>query len=213
QPEFTQLDMEMAFVDEDDVIALVDGLLQAVLAVGGIEVTLPLDRVTYDEAMLSYGSDKPDRRPGMEIHDLGEVFAGSEFKVFAGALESGGVVRGLRATAELPRTRIEGLTAKAKSLGATGLVCAAVEADGARRGRASAGVLGGWGRGGGSHRITVREVKAEVFDAIGSPPEEARERFGFLLDALEYGAPPHGGIAFGFDRIVALLAGLDNIRD
>ena len=130
QPEFTQLDMEMAFVEEDDVIALVDGLLQAVLAVGGVEVTLPLDRVTYDEAMLRYGSDKPDRRPGMEIHDLGEVFAGSEFKVFAGALESGGVVRGLRATAELPRSRLDELTEKAKSLGAKGLVWAAVEADG-----------------------------------------------------------------------------------
>ena len=310
QPEFTQLDMEMAFVDEDDVIALVDGLLQAVLAVGGIEVTVPLDRVTYDEAMLRYGSDKPDRRPGMEIHDLGEAFAGSEFKVFSGALESGGVVRGLRASAELPRSRLDELTEQAKSLGARGLVWAAVEEGGEwrspvakflkpeERGRAAeilgaspgdtifavadapdvaarvlgairlelagpvdghdifwvvdfpmfewnederrldplhhpftspsgdlAGdrakwrsrsydvVLDGWELGGGSIRINRREVQTKVFDAIGIPPDEARERFGFLLDALQYGAPPHGGIAFGFDRIVALLAGLDNIRD
>jgi aspartyl-tRNA synthetase len=310
QPEFTQLDMEMAFVEEDDVISLVDGLLQAVLAVGGVEVALPLDRVTYDEAMLRYGSDKPDRRPGMEIHDLSDAFAGSELKVFSGALGSGGVVRGLRAAAELPRSRLDELTELAKSLGAGGLVWAVVQEGGewrspiakflksGERGRAAeivgatpgdtifavadapdvaarvlgalrlelAGpreghdifwvvdfpmfewndaegrldplhhpftapsgdldgdpaawrsraydvVLDGWELGGGSIRINRREVQAKVFDAIGLPADEARERFGFLLDALQYGAPPHGGIAFGFDRIVALLAGLDNIRD
>ncbi|MEA2353150.1 MAG: aspartyl-tRNA synthetase, partial [Thermoleophilaceae bacterium] len=94
QPEFTQLDIEMSFVDEEDVFDLIDGMLQAVVAVAGIEVDLPLERIPYDEAMLRYGSDKPDRRIGMEIQDLGEAFAGSEFKVFSGALESGGVIRG-----------------------------------------------------------------------------------------------------------------------
>ena len=310
QPEFTQLDIEMAFVEEDDVIALVDGLLQTVLAVGGIEVTLPLDRVTYDEAMLRYGSDKPDRRPGMEIHDLGEAFAGSEFKVFSGALESGGVVRGLRASAELPRSRLDELTEQAKSLGARGLVWAAVEEGGEwrspvakflkpeERGRAAeilgaspgdtifavadapdvaAGVLGairlelagpvdghdifwvvdfpmfewnederrldplhhpftspsgdldgdpaewrsraydvvldGWELGGGSIRINDPGVQRQVFQAIGMSEEEAARRFGFLLEALDYGAPPHGGIAFGLDRLAMLMTGAEYMRD
>jgi aspartyl-tRNA synthetase len=310
QPEFTQLDMEMSFVDEEDVIELVDGLLQAVLAVAGIEVDLPLERIRYDDAMLRYGSDKPDRRPGMEIHDLGEAFAGSEFKVFSGALESGGVVRGLRASGDFPRSRLDELTEQAKSLGAKGLVWATVEPGGdwrspvakflapeeraraaetlgagegdtifavadsaavaARvlgalrlelagprqghdvfwvvdfpmfewnetegrldplhhpftapsgdldgdpatwRSRAYDVVLDGWELGGGSIRINRTDTQEKVFDAIGIPPAEARERFGFLLDALRYGAPPHGGIAFGLDRIVALLGGLDNIRE
>ena len=310
QPEFTQLDMEMSFVDEDDVHEVVDGLLRSVLAVAGIEVDLPLERLTYDDAMLRYGTDKPDRRPGMEIHDLGEAFAGSEFKVFAGALESGGVVRGLRASGDFPRSRLDQLTDAAKARGAKGLVWATLEPGGEwrspvakfltpeERGRAAellgaregdtifavadeesvaarvlgalrlelAGprqghdifwvvdfpmfewnetegrldplhhpftapsgdldadpatwrsraydvVLDGWELGGGSIRINRTDVQEKVFDAIGLPRDEARERFGFLLDAFRYGAPPHGGIAFGFDRMVALLAGLDNIRD
>jgi aspartyl-tRNA synthetase len=310
QLEFTQLDMEMSFVDEDDVFELVDGLLQSVLAVAGIEIDLPLERLTYDDAMLRYGTDKPDRRPGMEIQDLGEAFAGSEFKVFSGALEAGGVVRGLRVSGSLPRKRFDELTEQAKALGAKGLVWATIEpggewrspvakflapeertrageilgagegdtilavadsADvaarvlgalrlelaGAREGHdifwvvdfpmfewnedegrldplhhpftAPAGdldadpatwrsraydvVLDGWELGGGSIRINRTDVQEKVFEAIGLPAEEARERFGFLLDALRYGAPPHGGIAFGFDRMVALLGGLDNIRE
>jgi aspartyl-tRNA synthetase len=310
QLEFTQLDMEMSFVDEDDLFELVDGLLQSVLAVAGIEIDLPLERLTYDDAMLRYGTDKPDRRPGMEIHDLGEAFAGSEFKVFSGALESGGVVRGLRASDALPRKRLDDLTEQAKSLGAKGLVWATIEAGGewrspvakflgpdertraaeilgagegdtilavadsadvaarvlgalrlelagprqghdifwvvdfpmfewneeegrldplhhpftaplgdldadpaAWRSRAYDVVLDGWELGGGSIRINRRDVQEKVFEAIGLPADEARERFGFLLDALRYGAPPHGGIAFGFDRMVALLGGLDNIRE
>jgi aspartyl-tRNA synthetase len=310
QPEFTQLDMEMSFVEEDDVHEVVDGLLQSVLAVAGIEVDVPLERLTYDEAMLRYGTDKPDRRLGMEIHDLGEAFAGSEFKVFASTLESGGVVRGLRASGDFPRSRLDELTDKAKALGARGLVWAtlesggewrspvakflsveerarAAEALGAREGdtifavadradvaarvlgalrlelagapqghdifwvvdfpmfgwdeaegrfdplhhpfTAPAGelqgdpatwrsrsydvVFNGWELGGGSIRINRTDVQERVFEAIGLPADEARERFGFLLEALRYGAPPHGGIAFGFDRMVALLGGLDNIRE
>jgi aspartyl-tRNA synthetase len=310
QPEFTQLDLEMSFVEEEDVFELIDGMLQAVFAVAGIDVELPLERIPYDEAMLRYGSDKPDRRIGMEIHDLGEAFAGSEFKVFSGALESGGVVRGLRATGEFPRSRFDELTEQAKSLGAKGLVWAVVEEGGEwrspiakflkpeERARAAellgagpgdvifavadsaaiaARVLGalrlelagpreghdlfwvvdfplfewnetegrlvamhhpftspagdldtdpatwrsrsydvvfdGWELGGGSIRINRLEVQERVFEAIGIPREEAHARFGFLLEALRYGAPPHGGIAFGLDRIVALLGGHDNIRE
>ncbi len=133
QPEFTQLDMEMAFVDEEDVHETVDRLLQRVLAVGGIEISLPIERVTYDDALLRYGSDRPDRRLGVEIEDLSDVFGASEFKVFASAVEKGGVVRAIRAGGEWPRSRFDALTEKAQSLGAKGLAWAVVEDGGGWR--------------------------------------------------------------------------------
>jgi aspartyl-tRNA synthetase len=306
QPEFTQLDVEMAFVEEEDVITLVDGLMRELLGLIDVGVQLPLDRLTFDEAMLRYGSDRPDRRIGMEIHDLGEAFAGSQFQVFASAP----VIRGFKATGEFTRRRFDELTEQAKALGAKGLVWAVVEADGWRspiakflsaaetsaaaatlgasegdvifivadepdvvarvlggirselgtgtgegfdlvwvtdfpmfewdeeeqrltamhhpftaptgdldgdpaswRSRGYDIVLNGTEIGGGSIRINRPDVQQKVFDAIGLPREEAQERFGFLLEALDYGAPPHGGIAFGLDRIVALLGGKDSIRD
>ena len=309
QLEFTQLDMELSFVEEEDVMSLVDGMIAAVFGAAGVEVKTPLERLAWDDVMLRYGSDRPDRRIGMEIADLAGAFAGSEFKVFSGALESGGVVRGFRATGEFTRKRFDELTEQAKSMGAKGLVWAVVEADGWRspiakflqpeemqaaaealgaaegdtlfivadEARVAARVLGDlrltvggkgeghdlfwvvdfpmfdWNEdekrwdamhhpfsaptgdldadpgtwrsrnydivmddteiGGGSIRINTPEVQQKVFDALGLPEEEAKERFGFLLEALRYGAPPHGGIAFGLDRIVALLAGRDSIRD
>jgi aspartyl-tRNA synthetase len=309
QLEFTQLDMEMAFVEEEDVMATVDALLQSVFASAGVEVSLPLERLSFDESMLRYGTDRPDRRIGMEIRDLGDAFAGTEFKVFADALAAGGVVRGLRAPQAYPRKRLDELTEQARSLGAGGLVWAVPETDGWRspiakflaqgemraasetlgagegdtvlivadRAPVAARVLGelrlalaepatgfdlfwvvdfpmfGWseeeGRwdplhhpftspagdldadpgtwrsraydvilngtelGGGSIRINRPDVQRKVFDALGMSHEEAEERFGFLLEALRYGAPPHGGIAFGLDRMAALLAGRDSIRE
>ena len=311
QPEFTQLDIELSFVEEDDVIALVDGLIPELLKLGGIDVATPIERMPYDEALLRYGSDRPDRRIPIEIADLGEVFASSEFKVFSAALGSGGVVRGLSASGEFPRSRFDALTEQAQQHGAKGLVWGVVEEDGSWRSPVAkflseaeiagliaatgakpgdailvvaddpsiaAHVLGelrlavgvpdesrhdlvwivdfpmfGWNEderrwdalhhpftapsgdleadagnwrsraydlvwngteiGGGSIRINTPEVQQRVFDALGMEPGEARERFGFLLDALAYGAPPHGGIAFGIDRIVALLAGRASIRD
>lgn len=316
QPEFTQLDVELSFVEEEDVMTMVDGLMKDVLAVGGIELETPLERLTYDEAMLRYGSDRPDRRIGMEIHELGEVFGGSEFQVFSGALGSGGVVRGLKTNGEFTRKRFDELTEQAKALGAKGLVWAVMEADGwrspiakflsedemrgaaaeldakegdvifivadqapvaarvlgairselGREGLAAAAekpghdlfwvtdfpmfewnedenrweamhhpftaptgdldadpgtwrsrgydiVMNGTEIGGGSIRINTPEVQQKVLQTIGFSPDEARARFGFLLEALDYGAPPHGGIAFGLDRIVALIAGEDSIRD
>jgi aspartyl-tRNA synthetase len=310
QPEFTQLDLEMAFVEEDDVYDLIDPLLQRVLALGGIEVSLPLERIPYDEAMLRYGSDRPDRRLGVEIHELSDVFRGSEFKVFGGAIENGGVVRALRARGDFPRSRIDRLEERAKSLGAKGMAWAVVEGGGWRspiakflsedeiaqataaveaqdgdvilfaadsaqvaarvlgglrpdvaegeptghdcfwivdfpmfewdetegrwdplhhpftspsgdldgdpgswRSRAYDVVLDGWELGGGSIRINRPDLQQRVFEVLGIDAEEAKERFGFLLEALTYGAPPHGGIAFGIDRIVALLAGRESIRD
>ena len=306
QPEFTQLDMELAFVEEEDVYEVTDRLLQRVLALVGIEVSLPLERIPYHEAMLRYGSDRPDRRIGVEIVDVTDVFRSSEFKVFSGAP----VIRALKATGEFPRSRFDALTEKAQSLGAKGLAWAVVEAGGSWRSpiakflseeeiarandalgategdallivadapEVAARVLGGlrpevghepeghdifwvvdfpafewdeeekrwdpvhhpftspagdlsadpgtwraraydvifdgWELGGGSIRNSDPEIQQKVFDAIGIGPEEAKERFGFLLEALTYGAPPHGGIAFGIDRIVALLAGATSIRD
>jgi aspartyl-tRNA synthetase len=309
QPEFTQLDVEMSFVDEEDVISLVDGLLADVFRVAGVEVPLPIERLTYDEAMLRYGSDRPDRRIGMEIADLSHAFTNTSFQVFASAP----TIRGFRALGsnQFTRRRFDDLTEQAKALGAKGLVWAVVETDGSWRSpiakfltndemnavddllRAGDGdvifivadepnvvarVLGGlrselgegkadghdlvwvtdfpmfeWDEeekrltalhhpftaptcdldgdpatwrsraydivmdgteiGGGSIRINTPEVQSKVFDAIALGPDEAQERFGFLLDALRYGAPPHGGIAFGLDRIVALLAGKESIRD
>jgi aspartyl-tRNA synthetase len=323
QPEFTQLDMELAFVDEDDVISLCDELLRDVLAAGGVEVRLPLDRLTYDEAMLRYGTDRPDRRHGMEIADLGGAFAGSSFRVFADALGGGGVVRGFRVRAgsvELPRRRLDELTERARELGAGGLVWAVVgevggwrspiakfltreemgaaaaalraapgdtlliiadSADlaarvlgelrlavapepaghdllwvvdfpmfewseeerrwdplhhpftapvaagrgvlttpadldsdpGSWRSRAYDVVMDGLEIGGGSIRINRPDVQSRVFDALGLSSEEAEARFGFLLEALRFGAPPHGGIAFGLDRLCALIATRDSIRE
>jgi aspartyl-tRNA synthetase len=306
QPEFTQLDMELAFVEEEDVHDVTDRLLQRVLALVGIEVSLPLERITYDESMLRYGSDRPDRRIGVEIVDVTNIFRSSEFKVFSGAP----VIRALKATGEFPRSRFDALTEKAQSLGAKGLAWAVVEGDGgwrspiakflspdeitqandalkategdailivadepavaARvlgalrpevgqepeghdifwvvdfpafewdeegrrwdavhhpftspagdldadpgtwRARAYDVVFDGWELGGGSIRNSDPKIQQKVFDAIGIDPEEARSRFGFLLEALTYGAPPHGGIAFGIDRMVALLAGATSIRD
>ena len=309
-PEFTQLDIELAFIEEEDVLQLCEGLIQAFLAPGGVEVKLPFDRVPYDEAMLRYGTDRPDRRIGMEIQDLGEAFAQSEFQVFRGALESGGVVRGLKAAGtDLTRKRFDELTEQAKQLGAKGLVWAVVEGEGWRspiakflsagemnavtqqlgasegdailivadtadiaarvlgqlrlelaqpaegqdlfwvvdfpmfewnedesrwdalhhpftsptgdldgdpgawRSRAYDVVWNGWEIGGGSIRINRPDVQRKVFTALGIGEEDAQERFGFLLDALKYGAPPHGGIAFGIDRIVAMLKHSDSIRE
>ncbi len=316
QPEFTQLDLEMSFVEEDDVIEVMEAVMAAVFDVGGFDVAPPpWRRMGYDEALMRYGIDRPDVRFGLEIQELGEALAGTEFKVFAGALDSGGVVRGLNAGArEVPRKDLDELTELAKQHGAKGLVWAFVQDDGtwrspiakflseaelaavterldghpgdlllivadsakvaaqslgalrlelaerfglvpeggheilwivdfpmfeqgedgrwdalhhlftapsgdldgdpgALRSRAYDLVLDGLEIGGGSIRTSSSEVLERVLGIAGMSVEEANERFGFLLDALRYGAPPHGGIAMGLDRIVMLLAGRESIRD
>ncbi len=316
QPEFTQLDLEMSFVEEDDVIEITETTMAHVFEAAGFSVAPPpWPRLPFAEAMLRYGSDKPDLRFGLEIAELGEAFAGTGFQVFSRVLDGGGVVRGLNAGArELPRRELDELTEVVRRFGAGGLVWAFVQEDGSWRSPAAkalsdaerAGVaerlgarpgdllllvadtaavaaqaLGevrlelsrrfglvaegahqitwvvdfpmfeptdggsGWTAlhhpftaplgdfsdpgalqsrgydlvldgteiGGGSIRIATPEVQQQVFDVLGIGPEEARARFGFLLDALRYGAPPHGGIALGLDRIVAILAGRDSIRD
>jgi aspartyl-tRNA synthetase len=316
QPEFTQLDLEMAFVEEDDVIEAVEGLMGRVFEETGFPVSPPpWPRLSYAEAIARYGSDRPDVRFGLEISDLGEDLAGSEFKVFSGTLAGGGIVRGLNAGArEVPRKELDELTEHVKRYGAGGLVWAFVQEDGTWRSPIakflSEGEIGavtkrlggkpgdlllivadklwvaaialgelrlelarrfdlvpegrhevlwvvdfpmfeyneGEGRwdalhhpftapvgdfsdpgsllsrgydivldgseiGGGSIRINRPDVQQQVFNALGISEEEAQARFGFLLEALRYGAPPHGGLALGIDRVVALIAGRDSIRD
>jgi aspartyl-tRNA synthetase len=319
QPEFTQLDLEMSFVAEDDVIETMEAIMAAVFAAAEFDVPpAPWRRMPFDEAMLRYGVDRPDTRFGMEIADVGEALASSAFKVFSGALASGGVVRGINAGArELARRDLDELTEQARQFGAKGLVWAFVEeggtwrspiakflspeelagvterlggqpgdlllisADtpkvvcavlgtlrlelaqrfelvgragtesshdilwivdfpmfeqvedgwtalhhpftapegdlggdpGALRSRAYDLVLDGSEIGGGSIRINRTDVQQKVLELLGMSAEEAHSRFGFLLDALRYGAPPHGGIAMGIDRIVTLLAGRETIRD
>jgi aspartyl-tRNA synthetase len=315
-PEFTQLDLEMSFVDEDDVIETMEAVMEAVFATAGFAVAPPpWQRMTFAEAVGRYGIDRPDTRFGLELKDLGGAVADSEFKVFATLLAAGGLVKGINAGArELPRSELDALTDLAKQHGAKGLVWAFVQEDGtlrspvakflseretadirsaleARTGdllliiadeptttgqalsalrmelgrrfglipderheilwvvefpafewiadegrwqamhhpftapsgdlddpanlssRAYDLVLDGAEIGGGSIRIHEAEVQRRVFELLGIGAEEAQARFGFLLDALRYGAPPHGGIAMGVDRIVAILAGRDNIRE
>jgi aspartyl-tRNA synthetase len=317
QPDFTQLDVEMSFVGVDDVIEINERLLVHVFErVGGPALELPIERLGYDEAMSRFGTDRPDLRFGLELVDLGDALADTEFKVFRGAIESGGAVRGLNAgRRELPRSELDGLISRAQELGAKGLVWAFREGEGWRsptakflseaeltelnrrldaeegdlllliadQTRVANAVLGqlrvelaerfelipaeghrlvwivdwpllerspgeerwdplhhpftapadefdpadpgaaralaydlvwnGQEMGGGSIRIHSAEVQQKLFAALGIDAEEAEARFGFLLEALRYGAPPHGGIAYGLDRIVQRLAGADSIRD
>ena len=315
QPEFTQLDLEMAFVTEEDVIGLMEAVMTAVFEATDFPVPpAPWPRLPYAEAMLKYGSDKPDTRFGLEIADVGEHLKGSSFKVFEGVLSGGGVVRAFNAGArEMSRSELDGLNDVVRRHGAKAVAPISVADDGAewagnlakfftaeqktaviaaldakpgdlmlfvadaepvaaasigalrlelgkRFGLVEEGVhhplwivdwplfektddgwtaihhpftapigdprepetcgsraydlvLDGVEAGGGSIRIHDSAVQQQVFEAIGMDGEEARARFGFLLDALQYGAPPHGGIAMGIDRIVAIIAGRESIRD
>ncbi len=321
QPEFTQIDLEMSFVTQDDVISMTEGFLKKVFKeFKGIDLELPLQRMTYEEAMNRFGSDKPDLRFGFEIKDLSSVLAGCGFKVFAGAIENKGSVRGIniKGGARFSRKEIDSLTEFAKTFKAKGLAWyknnggeisssyakflteeenAAVlklleveEGDlvlivadknsivldslGALRcevakkmglidpsvykllwvtefplleyseedGRYYAKhhpftmpmaediellesspekvrsiaydiVINGTEAGGGSIRIHTSDIQNKMFKALGFTEEDANAKFGFLLEAFKYGTPPHGGLAFGLDRLTALLLGIDDIRD
>jgi aspartyl-tRNA synthetase len=320
QLEFTQIDLEMSFVDVPDVIALVEKVVGAASELAGWNLAPPYPRITWNEAMDRYGVDRPDLRYGLEIREISEAAAGSGFVVFQKAVAQGGAVRGLVVPggAGFARAKLDGLVEEAKSLGAPGLVwfkratdgitgpavkalgndaslrlidrLSAKEGDLAlivagdlavvrrvlgalrsaiaeREGLIPSGVhricwvvdfpllewdetekrwfachhpftspvpehlpllrtdpgkvmaraydivLDGTELGGGSIRIHRPDVQQMVFDALGIGPEEARQRFGFLLDALRFGAPPHGGLALGLDRMVALLLGVESIRD
>lgn len=324
QPEFTQLDLEMSFIDAEDIISMIDGLMKKLAKdILGLELETPLKRITYDEAMRRFGHDAPDLRFGMEIIDASDLAKQTEFRVFRGAVDGGGHVRGIKIdkrAEEFSRKRIDELTEFVKhDFGAKGLAWLRGEADGSvwspisknlepavlegfkarfdiqpgdlvliladswevtckglyglrRRLGAELGlydpkqmhfswvvefpmfdrdpeenrwvamhhpftaprkqdlemlktnpaacraqaydlVINGYEAGGGTIRIHDSEEQQTVFDLLGISPEMAVNRFGFLLDALRYGAPPHGGIALGIDRVVMLFGGLDNIRD
>ncbi|WP_088320508.1 aspartate--tRNA ligase [Kineosporia sp. R_H_3] len=326
QPEFTQLDIEMSFVEEDDVIALAEDVLAALWKLIGHEVTLPLPRMTYADAMRRYGSDKPDLRFGLELVECTEYFSGTGFRVFQAPYVGAVVMPG---GASQPRKTLDAWQDWAKQRGARGLAYVLVGEDGELGGpvaknlsdderagiaahvgatpgdcvffaagevapsRALLGAVrlevgrrvgivdesawsflwvvdaplfepsakavesgdvavgaGAWTAvhhaftspkpewldtfesdpgnalayaydivcngneiGGGSIRIHRRDVQERVFALMGITPEQAQEKFGFLLEAFKFGAPPHGGIAFGWDRIVMLLAGAESIRD
>ena len=321
QPEFTQIDVEMAFARPDLVFALIEPLMQAVLEVIGRSVETPFRRMAYTDAIARYGSDKPDLRFGMEIVDLSTAFADSGFGPFRDAVGAGGVVRGVVVAggARYSRKQLDELGAQARQLGAAGLVwvrrvegggiqspivkaagdapladvlassgagpadlllLAAGPADDSSkvlgqlrlaiakqegllapdtfafawvvdfplfewdnaeqrhvsvhhpftsprledvdqlernpagaRAQAYDLVLNGSEIGGGSIRIHDSSLQSRVFRILNITDEDARRRFGFFLEALEYGTPPHGGIALGLDRIVAILAGESSIRE
>ncbi|WP_436373089.1 aspartate--tRNA ligase [Cytobacillus sp. BC1816] len=322
QPEFTQVDIEMSFMSQEEIIGLMENMMKKVMKeVKGLDVQLPFPRMTYQEAMDRFGSDKPDTRFGMELTDLSEIVKESSFKVFAGAVASGGQVKAVNVkngAGKYSRKDIDALTEFAAVYGAKGLAWLKAEEDGLKgpiakfvtedeqkafyaalsvepgdlllfvadrknvvadalgalrlklgkeldlidqskfnflwvtdwplleydeeegryyaahhpftmparedlglldkdpaqvRAQAYDLVLNGYELGGGSLRIFERDVQEKMFSVLGFSKEEAVEQFGFLLEAFEYGTPPHGGIALGLDRLVMLLAGRTNLRD
>ncbi len=321
QPEFTQIDVEMSFVDESDVQRVAEGMMARIFQeLLNVEIRLPLPRLTYKQAMETYGSDKPDTRFEMKITTLNELVQGSGFKVFAENVAKGGVVAGIVVPggASFTRNQMDNLVDYTKSIGGAGLayikwtenglesaigkflgddlmkkiagqmgakqgdlmlfqsdawlkaysVLGTLRLDMAKRlnlidegkwnllwvtefpmfewndeekryeamhhpftspmlediellessphqarSRAYDMVLNGNELGGGSIRIHESSLQSKVFRLLGIEQEEAEKRFGFLLNAFKYGAPPHGGIAFGLDRIVMLLTGSKSLRD
>jgi aspartyl-tRNA synthetase len=324
QPEFTQLDMEMSFMSQEDIIDLNENLIYQIFKeIKGVELALPLPRMTYAQAMEDYGCDKPDTRFDLKLVNVSELFKDSQFKVFSGAISSGGVVKVLPipgGNETISNVRIKpggNLFKEAAEAGAKGVAYIRIldnyeietigaikdslspeskqqlltmtgakpgdlllfgagdaamvnrtldrlrlvigrelgliddnkinllwvtdfpmfeyNADEKRlealhhpftaphpddindlttaRAQAYDIIFNGTEIGGGSVRIHQREVQEKVFSAIGLSTEEANDKFGFLLEAFEYGTPPHGGIAYGLDRLVMLLAGENSIRD
>jgi len=322
QPEFTQIDVEMSFVSIEEIFSMVEGLMKILFKeIWNSELDLPLKRLSYEEAISRYGSDKPDLRFGMEIHTLNKLFKQTGFKVFKDTVDSNGVVCGIvvDGCASFSRSQLDGLTNFAKNSGAKGLVWFKVMEEGIESPTAKflnddekknlvselkakandlililAGdknatlnqmgllrlelakklnlinqntppsllwvtefplfeydeetkrfyamhhpftspkmeeidlleknpgkikaqaydlVLNGSEIAGGSIRIHNSELQARMLKALGISDEEAQQKFGFLINAFKYGAPPHGGIAFGFDRMTMLFAGVDSIRD
>lgn len=322
QPEFTQIDMELSFVRKEDIMPIMEEMIATIFKeIRGIDLPRPFLKLPYDEAMDRFGSDKPDMRFGMEIHNLSDIFKDSEFKVFKNAVEKGGSVRAINAKGavdKLSKKTLKNLEKFAQIYKAKGLAWIDVREEGqkspilkfisedeknkvyeameaeigdmifivadtdeiaqtslgqlrlelaekldlipedtfkflwvtdfplleynAEEGRYTAMhhpftmptekdlplmdehpekvhaeaydmVVNGVELGGGSIRIHNKDIQEKMFKAIGMSPETAEKMFGFLLEALKYGTPPHGGIAFGLDRLIMMLMDIDNIRD
>ena len=323
QPEFTQIDMELSFIDMEEIMDLNERLIQKVFKDNlGVDIKTPFRRMTYREGMERFGSDKPDMRFGMELKNISDIVAGTEFVVFKSALDQGGSVRAINANGcgHFPRKQIDSLVEFVKTYQAKGLAWIVVNEDGslksqiakfftpeklqeivermegkpgdlilicadaknkvvfdslgalrlelarrleltkaddynflwitefpmlewseeenrfvaehhpftspmdediplletdpgAVRAKAYDMVLNGVELGGGSIRIHRNDIQKKMFNLLGFTDEQAQERFGFLLDAFQYGVPPHGGLAFGLDRIVMLMTGATSIRD
>lgn len=322
QPEFTQLDIEMSFVDQEYILGLIEKMMAFIFKnVLDVEVVTPMARITWDEAMDKYGSDKPDLRFDMAFTDVTDLVQDTDFKVFRSVVDNGGVVKGITVAGDagIPRRELDDLVSFVNQYGAKGLAWAAFNEDGTIKSQimkflgedtiraigekcgAKQGdlvlmiadkpatvaralgelrlemarrmnmidekklaftwvtdfpmfeynedekryvamhhpftmpreedipklltdpgsvkaiaydmVLNGVEIGGGSLRIYQADVQEKIFAAIGLTPEESREKFGYLLDAFQFGAPPHGGLAFGLDRMVMLMAGRKSIRD
>ncbi|WP_413308554.1 aspartate--tRNA ligase [Bacillus sp. 1P10SD] len=322
QPEFTQIDIETSFLGQEDIMEMMETMMSKLMKeVKGLDIPTAFPRMTYDEAMSRYGSDKPDTRFGLELVDLSEIVKDSGFKVFAAAVANGGQVKAINvkgAAEKYSRKDIDALTEFVAVYGAKGLAWLKVDAEGLKgpiakffseedvqaltasleasegdlllfvadkksvvadslgalrlklgkelnlidqsvfnflwitdwplleydeeegryyaahhpftmpfredlelldsdpgkvRAQAYDLVLNGYELGGGSLRIFERDIQEKMFSILGFTPEEAKEQFGFLLNAFEYGTPPHGGIALGLDRLVMLLAGSSNLRD
>lgn len=322
QPEFTQIDIETSFLGQEDILSLMERMMTGLMKeVKGLEISTPFPRMTFDEAMSRFGSDKPDTRFGLELVDLSEIVKESGFKVFASAVAGGGQVKAINVKGsadKYSRKDIDALTEFVGVYGAKGLAWLKVDAEGLKgpiakffseedakalvttldagegdlllfvadkrnvvadalgalrmklgkelglidqtkfnflwitdwplleygeeegryfaahhpftmpvredlpyldtdpskvRAQAYDLVLNGYELGGGSLRIFERSIQEKMFKVLGFTPEESNEQFGFLLNAFEYGTPPHGGIALGLDRLVMLLAGSTNLRD
>ncbi|MDO8964793.1 MAG: aspartate--tRNA ligase [Coriobacteriia bacterium] len=320
QPEFTQVDIEMSFIDQEDILLMMEEVMHEVMREAGHDLPIPFARIAYEESMERFGTDRPDTRFGLELTDVSSVFASSEFKVFAGALASGGAIKAInaRGAGDWSRGKIDALNQAAIDAGAKGLAWVAFTTDGEmkspvakfftedetaslkaavgaepgdlicmvadarstanevlgalrlkladdlelpRHGFAALWVVGfplfhwdadgqrwdakhnpfmrpfdedvatlesdpgaahgyshdlvvnGMEIGGGTLRVHDPALQMRVFRLMGMTDEEAQDRFGFLLDALAHGAPPHGGIALGLDRLIMLLAGANSIRD
>lgn len=322
QPEFTQIDIEMSFVQQQDIIEMVEGLIVEAFKAAGVEVKPPFKQITWQEAMDKYGSDKPDTRFGLELFDIGDIILESNFDIVKNTLLNGGIVRGIKIEggASYSRKDIDDITKLAVSFGAKALANIIYLEDGTakspvlkfvteeqakaiqERAGAKAGdiiffvadkpklvydimgrlrlhfgkslnmideskhnllwvvdfpmfewsdeegrylamhhpftspnledldkldsgdlgnvksiaydiVYNGTELGGGSVRIHSSEIQKKIFKALGLTEEEATEKFGFMVNALQYGTPPHAGLAIGLDRLVALLCRTDSIRD
>lgn len=330
QPEFTQIDLEMSFVETEDIIKVIEEMLyDCFINIIGVELKIPFKRLTYDEAMNKYGSDKPDLRFGLEIEDVTDIVKNSQFKVFLDTIDKGGVVKVIagKGFASFSRSEIDKLIQKAQSFGAKGLAWIKVKggfespilkffheqtvreiankvnvedgdmllfiADKASvvnevmgrlrleianmanikresfefvwivdfplfewdeeekrfvsmhhpftspqdkdlktllnispeafkdpesplkniKAKAYDIVLNGYELGGGSIRIHKSDIQEKIFKILGIPEDEIKKRFGFFVEALKYGAPPHGGIALGLDRLVMLMTGAESLRD